>query len=108
MFIFKKALFGTILLFPAVALAFESTNTQTVKSVMYDASANFLYITGANAWGAPGCPGATYILVHPNLAGQKQILAASLAAQASGKTVRFQGTCNVDTRYFDATYIIVE
>lgn len=101
-------LFGTIFLFPTLALAMESTNTQTVKSVMYDAASNFLYVTGANPWGVPGCPGATFILVHPNLAGQKQLFGATLAAQASGKTVRFQGTCNVDTRYFDATYIVVE
>ncbi|MES2318076.1 MAG: hypothetical protein V4631_11345 [Pseudomonadota bacterium] len=87
----------------------ETTNTQTVKSVLFDAAANYLYVTAANAWGAPGCPSALYITINATTPGFKQFFAAVLAAQASGKTVRFQGTCNASgSNYFDATYIEIQ
>lgn len=104
MFISRKALIAVLFFMPILVHA-ETTITQPVKSFLYDASANYLYVTGGNNWGATSCPGAHYISVPSTVPGYKQLFAAVLAAQATGKSVRFQGTCNANANYFDATYI---
>ena len=95
------------MLAPSLVLA-ESTISQPISRVLYDGAADYLYFVGSNAWGSPSCPNATYIQVTASVPGRKQIFAAALAAHAAGKVVRFQGVCNSNTNYFDATYIDVQ
>jgi hypothetical protein len=89
------------------ALAVEVSVTQPIAQLLYDASADYLYMVGSAKWGAPSCPNATYAQVTGNVPGRKQLLAIALAAKASGAQVYFQGTCS-HPNYFDITYIVVQ
>lgn len=84
----------------------DSTITQSITQVRYDGVADYLYFIGSTYWGATGC-NPYYVEVTAGVAGRDKILAIALAAYAAGKTVQFQGTCNANSSYFDATYVIV-
>lgn len=107
MSLLRKSLLVFASMLPICALA-VTTNTQPVKSVLFDGSANYIYVTAANTWGADGCANAQYVQITSAVPGFKQLYAAILAAQATGKTVRFQGTCATNPNYFEATYIEVQ
>lgn len=102
---FKRILLATAFLLPGLAHA-DITISQTIKSYNYDGGAEQLYVVGNSGWGSPACPNAMYVYIKSTVPGRKQIFAAVLAAQAQGKIVRFQGTCE-DANYFSAHYIEV-
>lgn len=107
MSIFRKILLATAILLPSWVLG-ESTISQPITNVIYDGAADYLYVVGNAAWGAPSCATAYYVQVTATVPGRKQLLAAVLAAHTAGKTVYFQGSCNSNGNYFDATYIVIQ
>jgi hypothetical protein len=98
----------TLAAIPALASPVESTTMQPISHVLYDGTNDYLYVVGIANWGATSCPGAVYVQVGVSVAGRKQLMAVVLAAKAAGQSVRFQGTCNSNANYFDATYIDVQ
>ena len=97
------ALFGAIVSTPSRA---DQTNSQPISQVLYSGTADYLFFIGTAGWVATGCS-AYYVQVLPNLLGKDKIMAIALAAYAAGKNVQFQGTCDSQAGYFDATYITV-
>lgn len=94
------------LLVPAVAAA-EATILQQITQIQYDAGGNNLWFVGAQKWGAPSCPNATFIRIPNGTNGLKELLSLAMAAKASGQNVRFEGACH-NSDYFNATYVYVE
>jgi hypothetical protein len=92
---------------PGIAAA-EYTIQQPVARLSYDATGNYLYITGAAKWGAPSCSNATYVWILPTLPNHDKMMSIILAAQMAGKSVFFSGSCHTDPDYFTANYIWVE
>jgi len=105
-----KLKFRVLLLFvglvPFSAMAVQ-TISQPITQVLYNASTDYQYFLGSVAWGASGCSTAIYVQILPSVSGKQNLLAVALAAYVAGKTVYFQGTCDSNTNYFDATYISV-
>ena len=84
------------------------TSSQSIKEVLYNATADYLYMTGQAGWGSPTCPNAQYAQVSSSVAGRKQLLAIAMLAKATGSQVAFQGLCEpTNLNYFNVTYIIV-
>jgi hypothetical protein len=108
MAILRILLLTTLTAIPAMAAPVESTTTQSIAHVLYDGTNDYLYVVGIASWGAASCPSAVYVQVGVSVPGRKQLMAAVLAAKAAGQLVRFQGTCNSNANYFDATYIDVQ
>jgi hypothetical protein len=105
---FRKALLATAMLVPSLAIA-ENTISQPISHVIYDGTADFLYVVGSGTWGAPSCASAYYVQVTAAVPGRKQLLAAVLAAHTAGRAVSFQGSCSSTApNYFNATYITVQ
>lgn len=72
----------------------EWTGFQSVDLV--DTTGNVqetLVIPVGNAWGAPGCPNAAFVVLDSSLASYKEMLASILTAKAAGFKVRFFGDC---------------
>lgn len=91
----------------SIAVADEATILQPITQLYYNASADYTFVIGANAWGAPSCASAFYVQITNAVAGRKQMLALALAAKQAGTPVRFRGLCSSQSGYFDATYIEV-
>jgi hypothetical protein len=94
-----------IALAPLSAMA-DETIAQTISGLRYDGVADYTYFTGPASWRATGC-NPQFVEVTATVAQRQKLLAVALAAYAAGKQVQFQGTCNSNTNYFDATYISV-
>jgi hypothetical protein len=91
---------------PGIAAA-EVTISQAITQIQYDANGDHLWFVGAQKWGAPSCPNATYIRIPADVPGRKQLLAIGLAAKAGSQSVRFEGSCH-SSDYFNATYVYVD
>lgn len=85
----------------------ETSVTQQITQLNYDANADYLYMIGPSKWGAPSCPTATYAMVTSTVVGRKQLLAIAIAAKSSGALIKLIGTCNGGD-YFNVTYIVVQ
>ena len=102
--IIRVSLFlGVFSALPAFA---DSTNAQPISQFLYNGSADYLFIVGPSSWVATGCT-AYYVQILPSVTGKDKMMAIALAAYAAGKSVSFQGTCDAQSGYFDATYISV-
>jgi len=97
------ALLGTLGAVPSFA---DQTNAQPLTQVLYNGSSDYIFFIGTGSWTATSC-NAYYVQVLPNLLGKDKLIAIALEAYALGKSVQFQGTCDSQSGYFDATYIIV-
>ena len=64
-----------------------------------------LIIPVGNAWGAPSCPSASYVVLTSALASYKEMLASILTAKAAGLQVRFFGDCAANPAFFTATKV---
>lgn len=103
----KKVSLLSLILVSSFSYA-EETITQTIGAINFNAEINVAFFRGNLKWGAPNCPNATYIQINSSLAGRKELISIALAAKMANKPVRFWGTCNENTDYFDAMYIVVE
>jgi hypothetical protein len=114
----KRTLLATafLLLSSASAGAEEMTNYLYISLIYVDGRPSVTHYFTAVAtpegtvevgWGAASCPNAENVYTR-DLDGQKDALAAALAAAAAGKKVRFLGTCDADGHYFHATGIFVK
>ena len=97
------ALLGTLFALPALA---DQTNSQPIAQVLYNGAADYTFLIGPASWVATSCT-AYYVQVLPSVLGKDKIMAIALAAYVAGKNVQFQGTCDTQAGYFDATYITV-
>lgn len=90
----------------------DKSNWATIKQINYNGSADYLFFVTSGKWiitdGVNNvvCQ-PTYIQVRDNVRGREKILSIGLAAKLSGQNIQFHGSCNTDTNYFDATYIII-
>jgi hypothetical protein len=100
-------LVSALVLMPVTGFATEWTIVQPITLVQYDGVTDNSYFAGALKWGAASCATVTYVSIAPSVPGRKQLLSLALAAQLSGRTVRFLGQCQ-SNGYFEATYISVE
>jgi hypothetical protein len=99
---------GCLCIFGNYAKAAETSASQPIVQLLYNANSDTAYLTSANGWGAPSCPKATYAEIVPSLTGRKQILAIALSAKTTGAIVTLHGTCNAgDLNYFAIHYITV-
>jgi hypothetical protein len=96
----------SIALLPAVAPA-ESTISQEITQIQYNAGGNNLYFVGALKWGAPSCPNATFILIPNGANGFKELMAIGMSTKAIGQKVRFEGSCH-SADYFYGTYVYID
>ncbi len=105
----KKILgFFIVMLFSGQILA-ESTIFQTVTLINFDASANgALYFRGDAKWGASSCSNATYVQIKADVPARKELLSIVLAEKMAGKRIQFWGTCDANTEYFNASYLVAE
>jgi len=85
----------------------DTTVTQSISQILYNAAADYAWFIGPAAWGAAGCPTATLIEIPANQPGKDKLYATALAAYAAGKNVQFYGTCSTQVGYFDVNYIVV-
>lgn len=99
-------LFASLGALAPVAAQADSTITQTISRLLYNGSADYTFVVGPSGWGASGC-NAYYVQITSAVPGRDKLLAIILAAHVAGRRVQFQGACNPDPTYFDATYVIV-
>ena len=93
--------------FSGPALA-DQTIVQGVTHVLYNGTADSAFVVGTARWGAAGC-NPYYVEIAPTQAGRDKLLAIILAAQAGGRRLSFQGTCNVSNPdYFSAYYVTIQ
>ena len=69
----------------------EYTIAQSIKQVLYNASADYQFFTGTSGWGAPSC-NSYYVQITNGVPNRDKLLAIVLTAYAAGKKVQFQGT----------------
>jgi len=93
-------------LFSLEATASEWTIFQPVTRIQQHTQGH-VYLAGANKWGAASCPNATYAWVKGDVPARRDVLAIVLAAQATGKAVRFSGDCDI-TDYFVVTDVVTQ
>lgn len=91
----------------SVAQAQETTIAQPISTFIYDANANYTFVTGGAAWGAPTCAMAQYAQVTNTVAGSKQLLVILFGAKISGKRVMFRGACDTNPNIFNINYVTV-
>jgi hypothetical protein len=102
----KKSLIIFLGMAAAVPALADSTNSQPISQVLYNGTADYLFVIGTGSWVASGCS-AYYIQITPSVGGANKILSIAMAAYAMGKNVQFYGTCDAQAGYFDAYYIVV-
>jgi hypothetical protein len=94
---------------PGFACA-QQTISQPMTQINFSANSRNGFAVGPAKWGAPGCPGATYVLVPDQTTnqGNKLLWAMVVAAKHAGSKVTFLGACAAwDLDYFVADYVIV-
>lgn len=105
----RKFIVSLAMLFASFGAAADQTIFQAVTFINLNGDANLTYYRGPGAWGASGCPNATYVQVKAETSGRKEILSIALAAKMSGRRIQFWGNCDTnDPTTFNAFYIIVE
>lgn len=98
-----------ILFIVDAAAAQEATNSQKVQRVQYNGGGDTLFFIGESKWSAPGCPNATYVQIKGSeVPGINGIMSIGLSAKMAQRNVSFWGSCDTDTDYFNAFYIVLE
>ncbi len=88
----------------------QYTKYQKVGRISTNVETGGVNVAGTNGgWNASGCLSATWAYAPPADADTKVILATALAAQASGRQVRFYGDCqSPGSNYFVIRYMEVK
>ena len=88
----------------------QYTRYQKVGRISTNVETGGVNVAGTGGgWNATGCRTATWAYAPPSEADTKVILATALAAQASGRQVRFFGDCqSAGSNYFVIRYMEVK
>ena len=88
----------------------QYTRYQKVGRISTNVESGGVNVAGAaGGWSATGCNSATWAYAPPSNADTKIILATALAAQSSGRQVRFFGDCQAPgSNYFVIRYMEVK
>lgn len=107
----------TLIILISLFVSFSASATQTLSKPIdqllinaVDAAGNgnaYYFFFNGSGWGASGCSQAVYVRVKEGTLGAQAIFSASLAAKASGATVKYLGQCFSDS-VFDANYMYLE
>jgi hypothetical protein len=108
----KKIAFIVIsMFFVNIATAADQyTRYQKVGRISTNVETGGVNVAGeSGGWSASGCSSATWAYAPPATADTKVILATALAAQNSGREVRFYGDCQSSgSNYFVLRYMEVK
>ena len=102
---------GLLLLTSIVSFA-DVTKKSTIRQVLYNGNADFLWFVSDTGWDVLDRDGNIlcrpyYVQVKSSVAGRDKILSIGLAAKMARSEVDFIGECSADPAYFDAFYIRV-
>jgi hypothetical protein len=108
----KNILFFAMLLSISGYVFSETTNKTTIKTVLYNGTADYLWFTSNSGWVVKDSSGNTlctpyYVQVTSSIAGRDKLLSIGLAAKMARSEVDFIGNCTTDPNYFNAYYIRV-
>ena len=103
-------IFISLLLINAANAADQYTQYQKVGRISTNVETGGVNVAGATgSWSATGCATATWAYASPGTADTKLILGTALAAQSSGREVRFFGDCqSAGSNYFVIRYMEIK